>query len=96
MAPNRMNVKEILDFIKRNSSKMKYNRTTYQSHNTASCGLFCLYFLHKICRSEGLDELSISNKTHNEKIVVIFVNCYLKLRSLDVFNKKNQNCVKFK
>ncbi len=58
----------ILIFIRENSKFLEINSKTYQANNTATCGLFCLYFLYNVSRNRPIN-LHSSDRLLNERIV---------------------------
>ena len=46
---------EFIDFAKRFSSKYQISLIQTQPQNTSICGQYCLYFAHKICNGEKME-----------------------------------------
>ena len=53
---------DILSFLERNASSIRYNRACYQDKASDTCGHYCLYFLHQRARILKLDDLSERTK----------------------------------
>ena len=63
--------KYINEFIRKNSKNIEWNKSLFQSLNSTTCGMFSLYFLHKICRFQKLD-LVPTDTNYNEIIIKKF------------------------
>ena len=63
----------IQNFISRNSLNMTYNRLVLQPFSSLKCGLYCIYFIYKMCYGYGLYELlqpfNPESPTHNDMII---------------------------
>lgn len=89
-SPSNLN---IVNFIKRNSKTVEWNVNLYQSLTTKTCGKFCLYFLIRMCRSEGLD-LIPNLVSYNESVIKRFFKRISFLKNGKYINKLNMsNCV---
>lgn len=65
---------DIMRFLKNSAFEILYNETRYQQTGTSTCGLYCLYFLHRYSRRlYNLAGLTASNKSQNEIFVKSFV-----------------------
>lgn len=84
----------INEFIQRNAKYVEWNTSLFQSLTSTTCGLFSLYFLYRICRSQKLNLLPRKAK-YNEKIIKDFAKKNIP------FTKKNlkpcdyQTCCSF-
>ena len=63
---------EFIDFAKRFSSKYQISLIQTQPKNTSICGQYCLYFAHKICNNEKMENIIKSMKSPEH--VLHFVN----------------------
>lgn len=63
---------EFVDFAKKFSSKFQTSLIRTQPKNTALCGHYCLYFAHKRCNGESMENIIKSMKSPDQ--VLRFVN----------------------
>ena len=54
---------EFINFAKRFSSKYQISLLQTQPKNTSICGQYCLYFAHKICNGEKIENIIKSMKS---------------------------------
>lgn len=83
----------ILKFIRHNAKYIEWNKSLFQSLYSTTCGLFCIYFLHKINNSEKLN-LNPRNTTYNENIIKNYFHKNYIFRNNDSNPElyKNQTC----
>lgn len=86
--------RDILQFLKNNSSEIYYNETSYQQIATTTCGLYCLYFLYRYSRHlYDLPHLSGNNRKQNEIFIKHFIRRNMSLGNCcHSFHDKVQSC----
>ena len=78
---------EFVNFAKKFSSKFQISLVRTQPKNTSLCGHYCLYFAHKRCNGEKMDDIIKSMVSPDH--ILRFVNSNFK------FCSKNSNCTFF-
>ena len=65
-------VPSIIQFIKTNSSVQKHNRKTLQSVTSKTCGLYCAYFIEKMCGGANMNQISqaFSDVARNDRRII--------------------------
>lgn len=85
--------KYILKFMSENSQIIRYNTSCFQSSKTITCGLFCLYFLHRFSRDLPINHLDAKHIDRNEIFIRQFSNQKLSLaRCCHNFRVSKQTC----